>query len=127
DDNSEGGSGGGGTGGGGQPDKALLRALAELRLLRLMQKGILDGTRDLEDGRQANQPLTPEQEEALAELGRSQGHAREMAGRTAEILRRFRQLAERVNRAGGHMGEAKQGLDGKVTGEPTQGEESKAI
>ena len=63
----------------------------------------------------------------MDELSGNQGSAREMAGRTAELLRRYRQLVEKVTSAGEHMGNAKQGLDRKATGDPTQEEEQQAI
>src|SRR5205823_9003619 len=44
-----------------------------------------------------------------------------------EVLRRYRPIAQKVIDAGEHMGNAKQGLERKVTGDPTQEEEQQAI
>ena len=123
----EGGGGGGGGGGQQKPDPELPKRLAELRLLRAMQRSIKQETEELDAQREPRQPLTPEQEEQARQLAQQQESARQMAQRTAQALSRYRPLQRKVAQAGGHMEEAQGRLAKQNTGDATQQEEEKAV
>jgi hypothetical protein len=68
--------GGGGQGGGNQqqgPPADVIRALAELKLLKLMQEEIMRRTAELEDAQRRGGGLTDEQQTELAALAQEQG------------------------------------------------------
>jgi hypothetical protein len=66
-----------GPGGGGQPPGGSIRALAEVRLIRLMQEDLNRRTGRLNDAIGDRQPTEPERAE-LAKLGREQGQLAEL-------------------------------------------------
>jgi len=124
--NSSGGGGGGG-GGGGKPDPELPKRLAELRLLRFMQQGILDDTQDADDRRAIGQKLTDADRARIADLGKNQDTAHRMTAEVAAALKRYRSLAAKVETAGKHMQEAHRGLSRQHTDDPVQEQERQAI
>jgi hypothetical protein len=122
-----GGGGGGGQGGAGQQDQELLRRMAEVRLLRSMQRMIRAQTQSIDDARSSETPLTPDQQEDVKDTAESQRSARQMADRLTQALQRYRNLQQRVQQAGKHMAEAQRGLERQNTGEAVQEHESQAI